>query len=62
MENRQTCDDMMMPYFMTNPKWYYRDKYGALKLTKEAPPKARESYKAFFDDPEPDENGRITEF
>lgn len=62
MEKRQMCGDGKMPYFLTNPKWYYRDKYGGLRLAKDAPPEARKSYEEFFKDPEPDENGRITEY
>lgn len=62
MESRQMCGDGKMPYFLTNPKWYYEDKYGGLRLAKDAPPEARKSYEDFFkEDPEPDENGRVTE-
>lgn len=39
-----------MPYFMKNPKWYYHDaKEFCYKLTDEAPPKAVESYKEFYE-------------
>ena len=47
MEKRQMCGDGKMPYFLTNPKWYYRDKYGGLRLAKDAPPEARKSYEEF---------------
>lgn len=38
-----------MPYFMTNPNWYYYDyKDAVYKLTEKAPEKARQSYKDFY--------------
>lgn len=38
------------PYFLTNKEWYYFDeKEWCLKLTDKATPKARESYKSFYD-------------
>lgn len=37
------------PYFMTNKAWYYYDmKEHRLKLTDEAPDKARKSYEEFY--------------
>lgn len=63
MEKRQMCGDRKMPYFLTNPKWYYEDKYGGLRLAKDAPPEARKSYEDFFkDEPELDGNGRVIEY
>ena len=59
MKRKMTHCLRKMPYFFTNHKWYYRDKDGKFKLTKEAPPEAKKSYEEFYRKPEPDENGRI---
>lgn len=40
-----------MPYFMEDEKWYYFDfKERKYKLTDEAPEKARQSYKEFYEE------------
>lgn len=37
------------PYFMENKKWFtFNQETGKIELTKEAPPKAVESYNAFY--------------
>lgn len=39
------------PYFMENPKWYrFNEKEWKYELTDEAPEKAVESYKEFYND------------
>lgn len=39
-----------MPYFMSNKKWYTYDvKKRCYVLTKEAPEKARKSYKEYYE-------------
>lgn len=39
-----------MPYFMENKGWYYFDYDNKrFMLTDEAPPKAKESYKEFYE-------------
>lgn len=44
--------EQLEPYFMTNEDWYVWDEDDGVhgyKLTKQAPPKAVESYKEFYD-------------
>ena len=60
MDNMCVLEDRAVPpYFLTNKEWYYEDEYGDLKLTAKAPPKAIESYKEFYKEPEFDKNGRL---
>lgn len=44
-------NDVDIPYFMTNEKWYYYD-YDEMKykLTDKATKKAKESYRQFYQD------------
>lgn len=54
-----THTDAEEPYFLSDPTWYYEADDGTLKLTKDAPPKARESYKEFFKMPKANKNGFV---
>ena len=63
-KTKTTHTDAEKPYFLNNPKWYYEGKNyeaddGTLKLTKDAPPKARESYKEFFKMPKANKDGFV---
>ncbi len=41
-------DSEYIPYFYKNKEWYYCDEEDGLKLTEQAPEKARKSYRVYI--------------
>lgn len=54
-------DTSDIPYFLSNPKWYYYDEdEGIYRLTSKAPKKAIESYNEFYADDEDEDTTWLT--